>query len=66
MSKAEAAHQLKLKCSEPLSYFRNFLADVRDRTQTAMKQSHVFTVTGLALEAQAKSARAMPPDRTPG
>ena len=33
--------------------FRRFAADVRDRTQTAMTQSHVFTVCRLALEAQA-------------
>lgn len=42
---------------EPLSYFRAFLADVRDRTHTAMPQAHVFTVSRLALEAQAKAAR---------
>jgi predicted dehydrogenase len=44
-------------CSgEPLTYFRRFLADVRDRTETAMPQEHVFTVSRLALEAQAKAA----------
>jgi predicted dehydrogenase len=42
---------------EPLTYFRGFLADVRDRTQTAMAQSHVFTVTRLSLEAQARAVR---------
>jgi predicted dehydrogenase len=48
-----------IDCSkEPLSYFRNFAADVRDRTQTAMTQSHVFTVCRLALEAQARAAKA--------
>jgi predicted dehydrogenase len=36
----------------PLSYFRAFAADVRDRTATAMPQDHVFTVCRLALEAQ--------------
>ena len=41
---------------EPLSYFRNFLADVRDRTETAMPQRHVFTVSALALQAQAQAA----------
>lgn len=45
---------------EPLRYFRNFLADVRERTQTAMAQSHVFTVTRLALEAQARAVRLAP------
>ncbi|MGH6760757.1 MAG: Gfo/Idh/MocA family protein [Phyllobacterium sp.] len=37
---------------EPLDYFANFLNDVRNRTETAMRQSHVFTVSRLALEAQ--------------
>jgi predicted dehydrogenase len=37
---------------EPLSYFRRFLADARDRTATAMPQSHAFRVSRLALEAQ--------------
>jgi hypothetical protein len=47
-----------IDCSkEPLSYFRRFAADVRDRTQTAMTQSHVFTVCRLALEAQARARR---------
>lgn len=38
--------------AEPLTYFRRFLADVRDRTETAMPQRHVFTVCRLALQAQ--------------
>ena len=42
---------------EPLTYFRSFVADVRDRTDTAMPQSHVFTVSRLALEAQASATR---------
>ncbi|MGA0600290.1 Gfo/Idh/MocA family protein [Caulobacter sp. KR2-114] len=37
---------------EPLVYFRDFLADVRDRTETAMPQAHVFEVSRLAIEAQ--------------
>jgi predicted dehydrogenase len=37
---------------EPLTYFRNFMADVQNRTETAMTQRHVFTVSRLALEAQ--------------
>lgn len=41
---------------EPLTYFRRFLADVRDRTGTAMPQEHVFTVSRLALEAQERAA----------
>jgi predicted dehydrogenase len=42
---------------EALSYFRSFLADVRQRTETAMAQSHVFTVTRLSLEAEEKAVR---------
>lgn len=41
---------------EPITYFRRFLADCRDRTETAMAQAHVFTVSRLALEAQAGAA----------
>ena len=37
---------------EPLDYFTKFIADVRDRTETAMTQHHVFETTRLALEAQ--------------
>ena len=47
-----------IDCSkEPLSYFRRFAADVRDRTETAMTQAHVFTVCRLALTAQARAQR---------
>jgi predicted dehydrogenase len=42
---------------EPLTYFRNLVADVSDRTETAVSQQHVFTVCRLALEAQAKAVR---------
>lgn len=38
--------------NEPLDYFVNFLSDVRNRSQTAMRQSHVFNVSRLALQAQ--------------
>ena len=41
----------------PLSYFARFLTDVRDRTQTAMTQSHPFVVSRLAIEAQARAQR---------
>jgi predicted dehydrogenase len=44
---------------EPVSYFRRFIADVRDRTETAMTQEHVFTVCELALEAQARAVSAV-------
>lgn len=42
---------------EPLTYFRAFKADVENRTDTAASQRHMFTVTRLALEAQAKARR---------
>lgn len=50
---------------EPLTYFRRFLADVRDRTETAMPQAHPFTVSRLAIMAQERchpggAAAAMP------
>ena len=41
----------------PLTYFPKFLADLLDRTETAMTQAHVFTVTRLALQAQARAER---------
>ena len=45
-----------IDCSdEPLVYFRQFAADVRNRTETAMTQAHVFEVCRLALEAQARA-----------
>jgi predicted dehydrogenase len=45
-----------IDCSgEPLTYFKRFIADVRDRTETAMPQAHVFTVSRLALEAQSRA-----------
>ena len=51
---------------EPLTYFRKFLADVRDRTETAMPQEHAFMVTRLAIEAQAKAVRLNPvPEKKP-
>ncbi len=42
---------------EPLTYFRDLVADVASRGQSAMRQSHVFTVCRLALEAQAGAVR---------
>lgn len=42
-----------IDCSaEPLTYFTRFLADVRDRTETAMPRGHALRVTRLAIEAQ--------------
>lgn len=40
---------------EPLIYFRQFADDVRNRTETAMTQAHVFEVCRLSLEAQQKA-----------
>ncbi|CAM5198873.1 oxidoreductase [Bosea thiooxidans] len=41
---------------EPLTYFRDLIADIGARGETAMSQRHAFTVCRLALEAQAKAA----------
>ena len=41
----------------PLTYFRNFSNDVRDRTETAMTQANTLLVCRLALEAQARAVR---------
>ncbi|WEF25160.1 Gfo/Idh/MocA family oxidoreductase [Paracoccus sp. S3-43] len=38
--------------SEPLDYFREFVNDVKNRTQTALNQEHVFEVCRLSLDAQ--------------
>ncbi|MFS2154256.1 Gfo/Idh/MocA family protein [Rhizobium sp. Rhizsp42] len=47
-----------IDCSdEKLDYFEAFLADVRDRTETAMPQAHVYEVCRLSLEAQANAVR---------
>ncbi len=40
-----------------LGYFDAFVADVQNRTETAMPQQHVFTVCRLSLEAQARAKR---------
>lgn len=37
---------------EPLTYFARFLADVRDRSATAMPPGHALNVTRMAIEAQ--------------
>ena len=42
---------------EPLTYFQAFKADVEDRTERAASQRHMFTVSRLALEAQAGARR---------
>jgi predicted dehydrogenase len=38
-------------------YGRQLLADIRDRTETAMPQAHVFLASRLALEAEAQATR---------
>lgn len=48
-----------LDCSnEDLPYGRNFLNDVRDRTETAMGQEHCFKAMELTLKAQAMAEAA--------
>lgn len=42
---------------EPVTYYRDFLHDVRYRTQRAMLQDHVFRVCDLALRLQAGAER---------
>lgn len=42
---------------EPLTYFRNFLNDVRDRTSTAMPAGHALNVMRLAVAAQEMARR---------
>lgn len=47
-----------IDCSQDrLIYFDAFVADTRDRTETAMTHAHVFEVCRLALEAQSRAAR---------
>jgi hypothetical protein len=41
---------------EPIDYFRQFVGDVKNRTETAMSQDHVFEVCRLSLEAQTRAA----------
>ena len=39
----------------PVETFRNFVNDLRDRSETAMTQSHCFAVCRLALAAEVKT-----------
>jgi predicted dehydrogenase len=41
----------------PVSYYRDFAADVVNRTETTMPQDRVFKVCALALDAQARATR---------
>jgi len=63
---ADAAGTRHIDCAhQPLHYFAAFAQDCRDRTETAMRQSHVFTVCRLALAAQAGAARITRPGGHP-
>lgn len=42
---------------EPLTYFRDLIADVANRSERAVTQRHVFTVCRLALHAQDRAVR---------
>ena len=47
-----------IDCSDaPLPYYARLIADVFERTETAMPQAHCFKVCELALEAQARAVR---------
>jgi len=47
-----------IDCREtPLTYFPDLAHDVANRTETACAQSHTFTVTELALQAQIRAVR---------
>jgi len=47
-----------IDCADtPLPYGAQMLADLRDRTETAIGQAHTFTACELALKAQAMAAR---------
>ncbi len=48
----------RIDCSRtPLPYGGQLIADVLDRTETAMTQAHCFLATELALQAEAKAVR---------
>ncbi len=48
----------RLDCSQvALPFAPRFVADVRDRTETAMPQAHTFRVCEIAIEAEAKAER---------
>jgi predicted dehydrogenase len=54
----DAAGARHVDCSaEPLTYFRNLIADIADRSETAATQRHMFTVCRLALHAQDRAVR---------
>lgn len=47
-----------IDCSKlPVTYYRDFLRDIAERTDTAMPQRQTFSVCRLALQAQAQAVR---------
>lgn len=55
---ANRAHTRYADCAGlAATYFRDFAADVANRTATTSPQRHIFTVCRLALEAQASAQR---------
>ena len=47
-----------LDCSKlPVTYYRDFAADVANRTEATMPQKQVFRVCALALDAQSQATR---------
>jgi hypothetical protein len=47
-----------LDCGKlPVTYYRDFLRDIAERTETAMPQHQTFAVCRLALRAQAQAVR---------
>ena len=44
----------------PLTFMRDYLADLHNRTEHAITQAHVFTVSALALHAQAQAQMLAP------
>ncbi len=54
----DAAGSRHIDCADvTLPYGRQLIADIRDRTETAMTQRHCFLATELALTAQDRAAR---------
>jgi hypothetical protein len=41
----------------PVTYYRDFLRDIAERTETAMPRRQTFAVCRLALRAQAQAIR---------
>lgn len=55
---ANRAGTRHVDCSRlPVTYYRHFLRDIMERTETAMPQRMTFTVCRLALQAQARATR---------